>query len=177
MDCNLLIIAAPTTPLRDLELQKIDQYLAQGGRLLAFFNYASIRQPTGLEPILQRWGINVGYDYVKDPDNTITGQDVIVRKFGQHQVVSALVQLSLQMVLPRPIGRVDWQNPPAGAPQVDELAYSSPGSTLAGDPAEPPRSYPLMVAVEQKSVAGVASPRGNTRIIVAGDSIFLDNHY
>ncbi len=175
MDCNLLIIAAPTTPLRDLELQKIDQYLAQGGRLLAFINYASIRQPTGLEPILQRWGINVGYDYVKDPDNTITGQDVIVRKYGQHQVVSALVQLSLQMVLPRPIGRVDWQNPPAGAPQVDELAYSSPGSTLAGDPAEPPRSYPLMVAVEQKSVAGVASLRGNTRIIVAGDSIFLDN--
>jgi hypothetical protein len=32
-----------------------------------------------------------------------------------------------------------------------------------------------MVAVEQKPVAGVASPRGNTRIIVAGDSIFLDN--
>ncbi len=177
MDCNLLIIAAPTTPLRDLELQKIDQYLAQGGRLLAFFNYASIRQPTGLEPILQRWGINVGYDYVKDPDNTITGQDVIVRKFGQHPVVSALVQFSLQMILPRPIGRVDWQNPPAGAPQVDELAYSSPGSTLAGDPTEPPHSYPLMVAVEQKSVAGVASPRGNTRIIVTGDSIFLGNHY
>ncbi len=177
MDCNLLIIAAPTTPLRDLELQKIDQYLAQGGRLLAFFNYASIRQPTGLEPILQRWGINVGYDYVKDPDNTITGQDVIVRKFGQHPVVSALVQFSLQMILPRPIGRVDWQNPPAGAPQVDELAYSSPDSTLAGDPAEPPHSYPLMVAVEQKSVAGVASPRGNTRIMVTGDSIFLGNHY
>jgi hypothetical protein len=140
MDCNLLIIAAPTTPLPDLELQKIDQYLTQGGRLLMLFNYASIRQPTGLEPILQRWGVNVGYDYVKDPDNTITGQDVIVRKFGQHPVVSALAQLSLQMVLPRPIGRVDWQNRPAGAPQVDELADSGPSSTLAGDQAEPPRS-------------------------------------
>ncbi len=175
MDCNLLIIAAPTTPLSDLELQKIDQYLAQGGRLLALFNYASIRQPTGLEPIVQRWGVNVGYDYVKDPDNTKTGQDVIVRKFGQHPVVSALAQFALQMILPRPIGRVDWQNPPAGAPQVDELADSSPSSTLAGDPAEPPRRYPLMAAVEQKPVAGVASPRGNTRIIVAGDSIFLDN--
>jgi hypothetical protein len=176
MDCSLLIIAAPTTLLSDLELQKIDQYLTQGGRLLALFNYASIRQPTGLEPILQRWGVNVGYDYVKDRD-TITGQDVFVRKFGQHPVVSALAQLALEMILPRPISRVDWPNPPAGAPQVDELAYSSPSSTLAGDPAEPPRSYPLMVAVEQKSVAGVASPRGNTRIIVAGDSIFLGNHY
>ena len=177
LDCNLLIIAAPTRPLSGLELHKIDQYLAQGGRLLALFNYASIRQPTGLEPVLQQWGVNVGYDYVKDPGNTITGEDVIVRKFGQHPVVSALAQLALQMILPRPIGRVDAQNPSAGAPQVDELVYSSPSSTLAGDPTEPPHSYPLMVAVEQKPVAGVASPRGNTRIIVAGDSIFLGNHY
>ncbi|HXR04399.1 MAG TPA: GldG family protein [Verrucomicrobiae bacterium] len=172
-DCNLLIIAAPTTPLSGLELQKIEQYLAQGGRLLALFNYASYRQPTGLEAILQSWGVNVVYDYVKDPNNTITGQDVIVRKFSQHPVVSPLAQLSLQMVLPRPIGRVD--NPPADAPQVDELAYSGPNSTLAHGPGEPPRSYPLIVAVEQKSVAGVANSRGNTRIIVAGDSTFLDN--
>ena len=176
-DCNLLVIASPTRPLSGLELQKIDKYLTQGGRLFALFNYASIRQPTGLEPILQRWGVNVGYDYVKDPNHTITGQDVIVRKFGQHPVVSALAQLSLQMILPRPISRVDWQNPPAGAPQVDELVYSSPDSTLAGDLAESPRSYPLMVAAEQKPVAGVANPRGNTRIIVTGDSIFLGNHY
>src|SRR5207248_1842649 len=32
-DCNLLIIAAPTRKLEDAELQKIDQYLTQGGRL------------------------------------------------------------------------------------------------------------------------------------------------
>jgi len=176
-DCNLLIIAAPIAPLSPLELQKIDQYLTQGGRLLALFNYSSIRQPTGLEAILQRWGVNVGYDYVKDPDNTYTGQDVFVRKFGQHPVVDALAQYALQMILPRPISRVDWQNPPAGAPQVDELAFSGGSSILAGEPAEPPRSYPLIVAVEQKPVAGVVSPRGNTRIIVAGDSIFLGNHY
>jgi ABC-type uncharacterized transport system involved in gliding motility auxiliary subunit len=72
---------------------------------------------------------------------------------------------------------VKWQNPPAHAPQVDEIAASSPDSTLVGDTAEPARSYPLMVAVEQKPVAGVANPRGNTRIIVAGDSVFLGNYY
>ena len=114
---------------------------------------------------------------MKDPNNTITGQDVIVRMFSQHPVVNPLTQLSLQMILPRPIERVDWQNPPANAPQVDELAFSSDDSTLAGDTAEPPRSYPLIAAVEQKPVAGVANPRGNTRMLVAGDSIFLGNHY
>jgi len=177
MDCNLLIIAAPTTPLPPPELQKIDQYLAQGGRLFALFNFASVKQPTGLEPVLQRWGVNVATDFVKDLKNTVTGDDVVVRRFSQHPVVNPLTQLSLQMVRPRPVGGVDWPNPPAGAPQVDELAFSSPDSVLEGDPAEPPRSYPLMVAVEQKPVAGVANPRGNTRIIVVGDSIFLGNYY
>ena len=79
------------------------------------------------------------------------------------------------MILPRPVRRVDWKNPPADAPQVTELAFSSPDSTLTGDPAAPPRSYPLMAAVEQKDAAGVANPRGNTRIVVTGDSIFLGN--
>jgi ABC-type uncharacterized transport system involved in gliding motility auxiliary subunit len=177
MDCNLLIIAAPTAPLSELELQKIDQYLAQGGRLFMLFNYASIRQPTGLEPILQRWGVNVAADFVKDLKSTVTGDDVVVRRFSQHPVVNPLTQLSLQMVRPRPVGRVEWQNPSANAPQVDEIAASSPDSVLEGDPAEPARSYPLMVAVEQKSVAGVANPRGNTRIVVVGDSVFLGNYY
>jgi hypothetical protein len=42
-------------------------------------------------------------------------------------------------------------------------------------PAIPPRRYPLIAAIEQKPVAGVSHPRGNTRIVVAGDSLFLDN--
>jgi hypothetical protein len=175
MDCNLLIIAAPTMPLTDPELQKIEEYLKQGGRLLALFNYASIKRPTGLEPILQRWGVNVVADVVKDP-NTVTGQDIKVRTFSQHPVVNPLTQLTLQMFLPRPIERVEWPNPPANAPQVEELAFSSEKATLTGDSAERPRSYPLIAAVEQKPVAGVANPRGNTRLLVAGDSIFLGNY-
>ena len=62
MDCNLLIIAGPRTAFSETELQKIDQYLAQGGRLFVLFNYFSIKHPTGLEPILARWGVNVGSD-------------------------------------------------------------------------------------------------------------------
>jgi hypothetical protein len=74
MDCNLLIIAGPRTELSETELQKIDQYLAQGGRLFALFNYFSIKRPTGLEPILQRWGVNVGSDWVQDPQTAVHRQ-------------------------------------------------------------------------------------------------------
>ena len=176
-DCNLLVIAAPKAELSETELKKIDQYLRDGGRLFAFFNYASIIRPTGLEPILQRWGVNVLADYVKDPKNTKDGQDVVVRKYGQHPLVNPLTAYALQMVLPRPVVKINFSNPPAGAPQVDELAFSSETSTLAGNPAERPQSYSLITAVEQKPVAGVVHPRGNTRILVAGDSVFLGNYY
>ena len=177
LDCNLLIIAAPTTMLPDSDLQKIDKYLAEGGRLLVLLNYASIERPTGLEPILQRWGVNVLADYIKDPQNSITGQDVKIREFTPKTFVAPLTQLSLQMILPRPVAKVNWQNPPANAPQVDELALTSETATLAGDPTAAPRRYPVMAAIEQKPVAGVVNRRGNTRIVVAGDSIFLGNYY
>lgn len=174
-DCNLLIIAGPQTAFSEAELQKIDQYLAQGGRLFMLFNYFSIKHPTGLEPILARWGVNVIPDVVVEPNNTTSGQDVITYDFSAHPAVNPLVQLALQLVLPRPISRVDWKNPPANPPKVDELAFSSPQSKLMGDPTAAPRRYPLMAAVEQKTAPGVANTRGTTRLIVTGDSFFLGN--
>ena len=175
MDCNLLIIAGSRTELSETELQKIDQYLAQGGRLFMLFNYFSIKRPTGLEPILARWGVNVGSDWVQDPQTTVSGKDAVVSSFSQHPVVNPLVGFGLFLYLPRPVGKVNWENPPAGAPQVDELAFTSPASTLAGESGNPPHAYPLMVAVEQKPVAGVANARGTTRILVVGDTFAFGN--
>jgi hypothetical protein len=175
MDCNLLIIAGPRMELSETELQKIDQYLAQGGRLFMLFNYFSIKRPTGLEPILARWGVNVGSDWVQDPQTTVSGKDAVVSSFSQHPVVNPLVGFGLFLYLPRPVGKVNWENPPAGAPQVDELAFTSPASTLAGESGNPPHAYPLMVAVEQKPVAGVANARGTTRILVVGDTFAFGN--
>ena len=177
LDCNLLIIAAPAAPFTDLELQKIDQYLAQGGRLFLLFNYSSLKRATGLEPILQRWGVNAVADIAQDTKNTVTGQDVVARRFGEHPVVGSLGQLSLQLVLPRPIAKIELPNAAANAPQVTELFFTAPEATLANDHSAAPRSYPLAVAVEQKPVAGVANTRGNARLVVTGDSIFLGNYY
>ena len=174
-DCSLLIIAAPIRGLGEAVGSKIDRYLAQGGRLLALFNYASIEQPTGLESILQRWGVSVGPSYVKDPKSSTSDQFVIVRQFNPKSFVNPLTQLALELVTPRPVAKINSSNPSANAPQVDELVFASESAVLAGDATATPHSYPLIAAVEQKPVAGVANPRGNTRIVVAGDSLFLDN--
>jgi len=173
-DCNLLIIAAPSKALDEEELKKIDHYLSDGGRLLVLFNYATVEHQTGLEPILQHWGVNVYPDFVKDQNSKT--DDIVVRRFSNHTVVAQLAQLKLQMIRPRRIAHVEWQKPPANAPQVEELAFSSDNSIVVGDPGTPPRSYPLMAAVDQKPVAGISNPRGTTRIIVTGDSLFLGNY-
>jgi len=141
------------------------------------FNYFSVMHPTGLEPIIARWGVNVISDTVQDPNNTMTGQDVIIYDFSSHPAVNPLVRFRLQLIFPRSISKVDWKNPPANAPKVDELAFSGPQSTLKDHPAAAPRSYPLIAAVEQKAVPGVANARGSMRMIVVGDSFFLGNHY
>jgi hypothetical protein len=120
-DCSLLIIAGPRGTFAQTELQKIDQYLSQGGRLFMLYNYFSLKEPTGLDAIFARWGVAVLDDVVQEPKNTTSGQDVIINTFNNHPVVNPLTGLALQLILPRPVGVVDLQNPPADAPKVDAL--------------------------------------------------------
>ncbi|HXE43356.1 MAG TPA: hypothetical protein VN516_10055, partial [Candidatus Baltobacteraceae bacterium] len=138
---------------------------------------STLTRRTGLEPILQKWGIGVGEDYVRDK-NTTGDQAVIVSQFGHHPIVDALSanDLPLEMLFPRPVITLNNNSSP-NAPEVTPLAFSSPSSTLAINSAFPAQSYPLITAIEQKPVSGVPNPRGATRIVVAGDSIFLDNQF
>jgi hypothetical protein len=178
-DCNLIIIAGPRTRFLNSELQKIEQYLSRGGRLLVLLNYGSIQHPTGLEDILRQWGVNVGDDIVQDPQNTSSPaeQDILVYNFSSNPVVNPLTGtgLFLQMILPRPVIRINWQNPPADAPNVEEIAFSGPDAVLMDEHGLPPRRYPLMVAVEHNEVKGIGAAPGGARIVVTGDSLFLDN--
>lgn len=175
MDCHLLIIAAPREQIPAVELEKIERYLNQGGRLLALFNFRSANRITGLEKILANWGVSVAAGVVKDSGNTITGSDVIVSNFGKHPVVNPLLQSRLHLVLPRMVGALPSSSQAAEAPKVEELAFTGPQAAIEGEPPREPRALPLMVAVEKGAVKGVITERGLTRMIVVGDSFFLGN--
>jgi len=177
MDCSLLVIPGPTRALDDLELDKIDQYLNQGGRLLLLFNVLSLKTgEIGLEKILAKWGVDVGENYIIDPERTLgTGQDVIVETFGNHPIVNPLLQSSLHLVLPRSIGKLRARAEAADAPKVQEIAFSGPKSFSKADPKQA-HPFPLIVAVEKGAVKDVITDRGTTRMVVGGDSIFLANH-
>jgi len=177
-DCNLLVIAGPQDAISDGELAKIEQYLDQGGRLLALFNFGSVRKDTGLERILAKWGVDVGHNGITDLDNTPPGAQMqfIVSNFGngKHPVVNSLLGSGLYLSLPRSVGQLKLRAEVADAPRVEEIAFSGPRATAAGGLARPP-PFPLMVAVEKGAIKNVITERGSTRMVVVGDSLFLGN--
>ncbi|HTB82012.1 MAG TPA: Gldg family protein [Candidatus Sulfotelmatobacter sp.] len=174
-DCGLLIIAAPVKEFDAAEIQKIDRYLASGGKLLVLFTYLSRQHPTGLEGELQKWGVDVGADYVKDPQSSGNEDFIEVTSFNPQTFADPLMGEALEMVLPRPITAPQTATPVANAPQVNALAASSENSTLGDNRAARPRSYSLIASVEQKPATGTTNPHGTTRIVVAGDSLMFDN--
>jgi hypothetical protein len=160
-------------------LEKIEQYLNEGGRLLALFNFGSVQKQTGLEPILAKWGVQVGTNVIKDPDHTTQGAsatDMIVGSFSKHAMVNPLQTLRLHLIMPRSIGKLQSRSQTADGLKVDEVAMTCPNAVAPDNSALGKRAFPLIVAVEKGAIKDVITERGTTRMVVTGDSIFLANH-
>ncbi|PWU08448.1 MAG: hypothetical protein C5B50_29650 [Verrucomicrobia bacterium] len=173
-ECNLLIVPGPRSALSTNELSQIDNYLAQGSRLMVLFNSGTRTRDTGLEEILTKWGVEVGHNALGDTRNSPSGStnDLVIAGFSMHSVVNPVLDEYLYMMRPRSIAQIGLRTPPADAPKVEEIAYTEP----LGNMARIDRRYPVMVAVEKGTLPGGVSERGTTRILVAGDSYFLANH-
>jgi ABC-2 type transport system permease protein len=178
-DCSLLVIDGPQGEFQQVELDKISQYLDQGGRLFALFDQLSASHNIGLEKVLEKWNVRVTHGTVLDPTqgNDEKGQYFGVSTLTLHDVMKPIIGKQLEIVQPRPIARI---KPPsqtsADEPLVTELAYSSTNSVLQGSPITERGQYPLMVAVEKSAPKGVVTAeRGATRMLITGDAYFLDN--
>src|SRR5438105_1655689 len=185
---NLLILAGPTELLPELELNKIDQYLKNGGRMLALFNVLSIykNKNTGLERVLADWGIEIGRNIVRDKSNSGTGSDIATSGFGNHPIVNAIFKAEgrLHMVEPRSIRKMSGRAV-ADAPNVTELAFTGPDGTVLTDirgneiyehANDLRTNVSLAVAVEKGKIKNVSADRGTTRIVVLGDSVLWGNN-
>jgi len=179
-DCSLLIIAGPQARIPPAEVEKIAQYLKEGGQLFALFNFSS--PGSGLDQLLfEQWGVAVSAGVVTDPDHAMNsikgaaGSDVTIGAFSDHPAVKNLQNYTLNLLSPRVIGERKTRENGAEAPTVRVLFASEQTAKLVDDPTAAPRAYPLAVAVEKQAVPGVVTGRGNTRMIVVGDSYFLAN--
>ncbi|HUR44933.1 MAG TPA: GldG family protein [Candidatus Saccharimonadales bacterium] len=188
-DCQLLIIAGPRDSLQQEELDKIERYLKQGGRLFVLFNFLSLDSPkrsTGLENLLSNWGVEVGRDVVIDRENSMTdGKDVVVSQFANHPLTRPLSQTrGIYMIEPRSFTASRPRGSAADAPQVEWLAQTGPHGQIVTDIRKNAEVYPnpsdyvgpvnLMMAVERYSLKGVKD-RGSTRILALGDSWMFSN--
>jgi len=157
----------------EMELEKIERYLSQGGRLFALFNFDSQRA-TGLERLLRKWGVDVANNRIKDPEHSTDPADVITTSLSAHPAVNAIQARNwpLHFVEPRSVARLPKRDASADAPKVNEIVFCSNDAYAEGDEAHK-RAFPLMAAVEKGDTKGIIT--GSTRMLVAGDSIFLGN--
>jgi len=181
VNCGLLIIGGPQRTIPDEALDKIQRYLDQGGRLLVMFNSLIMEKGrrTGLEKLLVKWGVDASENIVRDQENSADGRggDVVPVNLGSHPIVHSMRDARVQLFYARAI-RASKSSSRTDDTKVDELLFTGPNSVLVTDlrRGEVDRSQtgpkPLMVAVERSIPA---LQRGSTRLVVIGDSSFVEN--
>lgn len=182
-DCSLLVIPGPRSPIPEIELKKIEQYLDEGGRLFVLFNSFATEADSGLETLLaKKWGVVVTDSVVTDPAHSVNsikiapGRDITIAAFSEHPAVKGLLNYQLNLLAPRFLGEKRGRDGAASdTVTVRPLFATEPTARLANNPGVPAQAFVLAVAVEKKPVPGVITPRGNTRMIIVGDSFFLGN--
>jgi hypothetical protein len=127
--------------------------------------------------LAKQWGIRLGNTRVvdKDPHFYESPYTFRIAQLSPHLIVNALIkdETPVVMVWPRPLYPVEESAKIPGAPDVSILAATSPGGV---DEHSNAGTYFLLAAIEQGVIKGVDTPRGGgTKIVVAGDSDFLDD--
>ncbi len=184
-DADAVVVAGPTKQLSSIAVEVLEDYLHRSGRLLILLD---AQHDGGLRSMLSRWGVGLRNDVVVDPENTLRGRDVHVRRFSEHPICADL-KAAVQLMLPRSVFIYRWFNTgPEGAdrPQVVPLLFSSQKSwseveidaardvydEAAGDILGP---FPMGVAVERGAVHDLDVQIEPSRLVVIGDSDFVSN--
>ncbi len=182
-DCDLLIVAGPQREPLVSELERIERYLANGGRLLLLLN---IYTRPGWERLLAKWGVAVGRDVVFDEPNMQQSDVLMIENFASHPITQSNERI--YMLFPRSVGRLPGSNAQVDSAQVTELLLTGPAGEARTDfrkgvlrpylsQDDRKGAIPVAVAVEKGGLKNMALQRGKTQIVVVGDSHFLDNQY
>jgi nitrate reductase NapE component len=178
-DCRVLLVAGAVRTMAAGERDLIGAFLQRGGRLL----YLAVpRQTSGLEPLLEQWGIRVTPFTAASP-RTLSGQDVVISAFGDHASMRNLRNASVVFGNAACL-EASGDGAADDRPQVSLIALTDESGW--GEPA--PEALPLdpqagrlkgPVAVAAVSERGGAVARdvayNPTRICVIGEAGFVAN--
>jgi len=182
-DCQVLVVAGVRRKLAAEEVGLVESFLLRGGRLMFL---AVPRVTTGLEPLLEKWGIRVTTFIAVSPQ-TISGQDVVVSSFGDHVIVRNLRNVSVAFGAPACLETVR-QSVADGSvdrPQVTQLAWTGKDGWGESHPETFSRHFdaqselggPVSVAAVSERGGGVSRDVAYkpTRICVFGETDFVMN--
>ena len=181
-DAEALVIAGPRRRLAASLIDQLRSYLARDGRLLVLLEGGE----SGLEPLLEEWGVGVGRQVAVDPARTLSGFDLFVSDFRPHAITRPLAGSTCIFYLPRvvePLARSGAQDD--DRPRAQSLCQSSPESWAESDLDQRPMRYDaqrdtpgpisLAVAAERRGARGLEVSVQTARLVVFGDADFAGN--
>jgi ABC-type uncharacterized transport system involved in gliding motility auxiliary subunit len=183
-DASLLLIAASRSKLAKPEIEQLQAYLAEGGRMLIFVD--ALLEP-GLEPLLSPYGVQVDPGIVADEEYGAGSPFIVATHFyGDQEMVQELARLQINVQFPTARGlTILKEGLLSGAkPEAVVLTSSSaweqldPGNEPKKSPGERAGSIPLVVAVTRPVPDSKERRTKETRLVVFGDSeILLDPNW
>ncbi|MEZ0373616.1 MAG: GldG family protein [Candidatus Sericytochromatia bacterium] len=185
-DCRALVIAGPDRALTQAERQLLQEYIEKRqGKLLIML---PPRVNSGLEALLQTYGVNIGNNIVVDPGRNIQNDLTVpaFNEFGFHPVTKELGRTAVFLPLARSVG---LSNPPKSV-QGTELMKTTPSSwaetnlkensLIQKDPGDPSGPIAMAVALtigEAKPDADQAAKTPQARMLVVGNAMFAANWF
>ena len=196
-DADVLAIVGPTRAFTELEISALDQFLAQGGRLLVALD--PLIEPDGgmrstrLEDLLLTWDVEVRNDLVIDPSRKLPFYDlsaVYLDAYRDHPITQGMEGLAVLFLVARSVAPVE--EPEHEVTVLVETSNDGWGETnmvqlLDGEPVDPGDNDTLgpisvAIAVESRSnIAGEDEEEGanesarKARLVVIGDSDFMSD--
>ena len=174
-DVTLVIIPGPIRRFTESELLLLQAYLERGGKMLALIDPLV---DSGLDGLLERWGINIGLDVVVDPARQlpfVSAANLFVTTYTHHPIVEKMKTLMTLFPLARSVRPAQSASPEL---TVTPLALTSDSgwgeTTTSSDTFKFDKDKDLKgpvsiaVAVERKTPS-------LTRLVVIGDSDFIAN--
>ncbi len=183
VDCHVLVIAGARQKLAVEECGLVDAFLRRGGRLLYL---AEPRATTGLEPLLEKWGIRVT-PFVAASPKTLSGQEVVISTFADHPITRKLRNVSVVFGYALCLEAVSDASMAGGVdrPKVTLLAQTETDGWGERHPDVFPRHFDAQSELRGPVSVAAVSERGGTvskdvaykptRVCVFGETDFVMN--
>jgi hypothetical protein len=182
-DCHVLVIAGARHALAAEELNLLEAYLQRGGRLLYL---VMPRVKTGVEKVLEKWGIRLR-PFIAASTKTLSGQEVVITSFADHVVTRNLNNASVVFGSATCLEAVTDPLVSVGAdrPKVTVLAQTDAGGWGESQPDVFPRHFDMQSDLRGPVAVAAVSERGGnvakdvafkpTRVCVIGETDFVMN--